>query len=117
MGEFEEDLRNSQEEKNNVITPSDEKIKEIDKSMEEENDLLEALSKNNVKTPINENENENENKKNLELNIDYIEGLYKTMFMNRMLEGRQRIIAEKLKEEKEKLKSEDLSYFERKKRE
>lgn len=115
--EFEEDLRNSQEEKNNVITPSDEKIKEIDKSMEEENDLLEALSKNNVKTPINENENENENKKNLELNIDYIEGLYKTMFMNRMLEERQRIITEKLKEEKEKLKSEDLSYFERKKRE
>ena len=56
-------------------------------------------------------------KEEFELNIDYVEGLYKTIFINRMIEERNRIISEKIKEERENLKNEGLSYFERKKKE
>lgn len=125
---------------NDAIIPTDERVAEINKSMAEESGLLEHLAKNkgiNIpKTSVKlEKDPETgeyrgvevehdveamipeEEKKNFELNIDYVEGLYKTMFINRMLEERARIIAEKIQEEKERLKNEDVSYFERKKRE
>lgn len=125
---------------NDVIIPTDERVAEINQSMAEESGLLEHLAKNkgiNIsKTSVKFEEDPEtgeyrgvevehdvdamipeEEKKDFELNIDYVEGLYKTMFMNRMLEERARIIAEKIQEEKERLKNEDISYFERRKRE
>jgi len=125
---------------NDAIIPTDERVAEINKSMAEESGLLEHLAKNkgiNIsKTSMKIEEDPEtgeyrgvevehdvdamipeEEKKDFELNIDYVEGLYKTMFMNRMMEERARIIAEKMQEEKERLKNEDISYFERRKRE
>ena len=148
--EMEEDMRNNpdgsqidsqqnDDMKAELLTPTDEEVKEIDKSMAEESGLLESLSKagvsyidpsvsfeydeeteqmKKVKTgkTIDDVISEEE-KRNFELNLDYVEGLYKTMLINRMLDERKRIIEQKLKEEKERLKNEDLSYFERKKKE
>lgn len=111
-------MSNNENRKEDVIIPKKEEVINMDNSMTEEAEYLKDLDF----TSLNKNKSEQtfikqEEKENVELNLDYVEGLYKTIFINRIIEERRRIISEKLKEERDRLKNEGLSYFERKRKE
>jgi hypothetical protein len=87
----------------------DERLRNFQEELSNDNNITEQLNRNFIKFHLEDVDKE--------LNLGYIDNLEDIIFHQRMMEERQKLISEKMKEEKKILDQENLSYFENKKRE